>query len=134
MTNVQKVNLEAASPAPHHSHNLPQRRPPQTMFNSNRNNGKGPPYSSIRDYSDSDTDDGQDDFIQAEIRQQRVSRLCLSSVCCARSKFVPFFYRFCNDDYHFKIRPLPCLVFSCHGVYFLYQLHVFSICRRHYCI
>ena len=40
---------------------------------SKRNNGKGPPYSTVRDYSDSDSDDGQDDFIQAEIRQQRVS-------------------------------------------------------------
>ncbi|KAL3788720.1 hypothetical protein ACHAWO_002716 [Cyclotella atomus] len=40
------------------------------MFSSNGNN-KGPPYSSIGDYSDSDSDDGQDDFIQAEIRQQR---------------------------------------------------------------
>jgi len=63
-----------------------------TMFSasSNRNNGKGPPYSSIHDYSDSDSDDGQDDFIQAEIRQQRVSlslfclrgyRVCINLQC-----------------------------------------------------
>eukprot|EP00956_Cyclotella_meneghiniana_P029490 scaffold71447_cov33-Cyclotella_meneghiniana.AAC.2 len=46
------------------------------MFSNNNrpsNTQKGPPYSTISTYSDSDDsdDDGQDDFIQAEIRQQR---------------------------------------------------------------
>lgn len=47
---------------------------------SGRNNGNGQPYSTIRDYSDSesDVDDGEDDFIQREIRQQRVRfRTCI---------------------------------------------------------
>ncbi|KAL7477747.1 hypothetical protein ACHAW6_003537 [Cyclotella cf. meneghiniana] len=41
---------------------------------SGRNNGNGQPYSTIRDYSDSesDVDDVEDDFIQREIRQQRL--------------------------------------------------------------
>jgi hypothetical protein len=53
---------------------------------SGRNNGKGQPYSTIRDYSDSesDVDDGEDDFIQREIRQQRVRFVtCIGTEeCC----------------------------------------------------